>query len=68
MKALWILPMLGTIGAVGLIAIMRGEINGAPQAAELYAMATASAVIPFVFVRTIEGLLSGVGSADDRKT
>lgn len=60
MRALWILPLLGVVGSLILYEMMSGSVASAPQAAQMYSMMIAAVVIPFVFVRSVEGLADGV--------
>ena len=56
MALIWLLPLLGTLlGSVILLGAFT-TANGAPQEAAGAALASACAILPYVFARSIEGI------------
>ena len=64
MKALWVLPLLGVIAAGAVLGLFYPGADSAPKEAAVASLACAIALLPYVFVRTVEGLASGVKKGD----
>lgn len=52
----WVITILATVVAVGVLLLTFGAAKGAPQEAAGAAIACAIVVIPYVFTRALEGL------------
>lgn len=63
MNILWLLPLLGALGAAFIAFAGVSAAKGAPQEAAIAGIALCVAIIPYVFVRALEGMFT----ADWRK-
>ncbi len=68
MNALWLLPILGSLGGYFFLYLAIFDADGAPKQAAAAALAAAMAVIPYVLTRSIQTIRDNGPSADDRKT
>lgn len=64
----WGLTVVATIGATFLLSDAFLGANGAPQQAALGAMSAAVVIIPYVFTRAVEALVTSKSPAPEAQT
>ena len=58
MRILWLMPIIGALAALLVIAMTLATSKGAPQEAAGFALACAVAIIPYVFTRALVSLFN----------